>query len=236
MTNRWKKREMQSTVVSEAMSVAFRVLTGIKRLSDESASKDEDIWVIELSYICSWKRKPPSVILMPKINNRLARIEPMSDAWTIRIWFWTSAMMKMMSSTELPKLTFSKAAIVGLNRCARHSVAKVRRPASGITAMALSAKTTLGSIPAARTAIPAGTKIRRRFNHDLRKIFLKLSKIRLTMGCFCVFFSGSPSCCSSWAVEDATAPSNGSSALHGLKLCLCAVSWAHAFTLSGFRQ
>lgn len=102
---------------------------------------------------------------MPRISNRLARIEPRIEACTIRISFFARAMMKMMSSTALPKETLSKEAQVSPSLLATASVACASSPASGMMATAFMAKTTVGlavpGIGAQLMPIPMGTNISR---------------------------------------------------------------------------
>jgi hypothetical protein len=65
---------------------------------------------------------------MPRIKRRFARIDPIREACTIRISFFTNAMMKIINSTAFPKLTLSRAPSVGPSLCATLSVAYVKSP------------------------------------------------------------------------------------------------------------
>lgn len=94
---------------------------------------------------------------MPRMSSRLDRIDPSSEAWTMRISFLTRAMMKMMSSTALPNVTLSSAPIVSPSLLATLSVACDSSPARGMMAMAFMAKTMPADVPAKLTAIPTGT-------------------------------------------------------------------------------
>ena len=67
----------------------------------------------------------------------------------------------MISSTALPKVTFMRAPIVSPSSLATLSVAWLSNPASGTIAIAFIANTMVGFTPAAFTAIPTGTNIRR---------------------------------------------------------------------------
>jgi hypothetical protein len=82
------------------------------------------------------------------MRSKLARMEPRSEACTIRISFLTRAIMKMMSSTALPKVTFINAPTVSPMRLATLSVAWLRSPANGMIAIAFIAKMMLAGMPA----------------------------------------------------------------------------------------
>jgi hypothetical protein len=81
---------------------------------------------------------------MPRMSSRLARIDPRRDACTMRISFFTKAMMKMINSTAFPNDTLSRAPQVSPNLVATLSVARLSRPARGTMATALMAKMTAG--------------------------------------------------------------------------------------------
>ena len=63
-----------------------------------------------------------------------------------------------INSTAFPKVTLVKAPTVSPIRLATHSVAWLRMPAKGMTAIAFRANTIVGFKPAPCAAIPAGTK------------------------------------------------------------------------------
>ena len=105
---------------------------------------------------------------MPRMSSRLARIEPSKEACTMAISSATRAMIKMMSSTAFPKVTFNRAPMVSPISAATHSVAYPSIHAKGIMATAFSENTTVGEIGpsspvdrcTAPRAIPTGTKSR----------------------------------------------------------------------------
>ena len=131
----------------------------------------------------------------------------------------------MISSTAFPKLTFIRAPNVGPSRCATLSVAKVKRPARGMIATALRAKTTLGLIPAKCTAMPTGTKINKTFPQLWKSAVFALAQTRVGIDFLGFSSSVIPSF---WAGLVA----RSSSCLHGLNLFLCADVCAHALTRS----
>jgi hypothetical protein len=97
---------------------------------------------------------------MPRMSSRLDRMEPSSDACTMRISSLERAMIKMISSTALPNVTFMSAPIASPICAATLSVAKLSRPASGTmaTAFMLNATGPL-RLSICATAMPTGTKI-----------------------------------------------------------------------------
>ena len=120
---------------------------------------------------------------MPRIRRRLARIDPSREACTMRICFATSAIMKMISSTALPKVTFINAPMVSPILPATLSVANDRSAASGIMAIAFMAKTTVGltigflvlTLPMIPKARPTGTKTSSQLT-QLEKMILLTSR------------------------------------------------------------
>ena len=76
----------------------------------------------------------------------------------------------MMSSTALPNVTFISAPTVSPILLATLSVAWLNSPARGMMAMAFIANTIVGFTPAKLTAIPTGTKTKRRLSQLESKI------------------------------------------------------------------
>jgi hypothetical protein len=85
--------------------------------------------------------------------------------------------------------------------CATLSVAKVKRPASGMMAIALRANTMFGLMPAKCTAIPTGTKIRSMLTQLWNKTFLPQARKRDATEALTLSFSASPED-ALWRVED----------------------------------
>ena len=68
-------------------------LTGISKLKAERQRRDADSSVAEVLKDCSRYFIPPTRIAVPKIKRRFTMIDPISEAWTMRIWFSTSAIL-----------------------------------------------------------------------------------------------------------------------------------------------
>ena len=67
---------------------------GRRRLVTERERRLALVWVTVLLYICSLYLRPPRKKHIPRMRSRLARIEPTSDAWTMRISSLESAMLE----------------------------------------------------------------------------------------------------------------------------------------------
>ncbi len=78
----------------------------------------------------------------------------------------------MINSTAFPNVTFISAPIVSPILFATLSVAWLRRPASGMIAIAFIENMMTGLTPAASTAIPTGTKTSRRLIQLENKMLL----------------------------------------------------------------
>ena len=138
------------------------------------------------SYTCSLCRRPADIRAIPRINSKLTKIDPSSDALTIRIcpsrsinilsestvaqikcWDLTH---RITISTRFPNVIFKKAPIPFPRFWATHSVEYVSNMVRGIIAIAFNAKINVGFFnPAKWAEIPNGTNIRRTLSHDKAK-------------------------------------------------------------------